>query len=154
MVDLKSNFLVLMLLIVSVTNATAKETQNFFDPYNLERVIDGDTIVASGLKIRLWGIDAPEHGDALYRVSTLYLETILSEGGLTCKFIELDRYSRSVMHCSVRGADIGSIMVQMGMAKDYTRYSGGFYQEEQAEAKRELRGIWTPGNQQKADKKH
>ena len=33
-------------------------------------------------------------------------------------------------------------MVQMGMAKDYHKYSGGYYQYEQDLAKQEGRGIW------------
>jgi hypothetical protein len=34
------------------------------------------------------------------------------------------------------------MMVQMGMAKDYHKYSGGYYQYEQDLAKQEGRGIW------------
>lgn len=108
----------------------------------LERVIDGDTFVASGKTIRLWGIDAPERGTPLYRVSTMYLKTILAEGGLSCKFIDTDRYRRSVMQCSVNAADIGAMMVQMGMAHDFTKYSKGYYTAEQKEAQRYRRGMW------------
>jgi endonuclease YncB( thermonuclease family) len=32
-------------------------------PMELERVVDGDTIIASDTKIRLWGIDTPEKGE-------------------------------------------------------------------------------------------
>jgi endonuclease YncB( thermonuclease family) len=46
----------------------------------LERVIDGDTFIASGLKIRLWGIDAPERGEPLYQHSRLVLKQILQSG--------------------------------------------------------------------------
>jgi endonuclease YncB( thermonuclease family) len=144
--------LCLLLLFVGFP-ASAKEAQDFFHPFKLERVIDGDTIVASGRKIRLWGIDAPEKGDPLFKVATMFLESVLAEGGLSCKFIEKDRYKRDVMHCGVNGADIGSMMVQMGMARDYTRYSGGFYQEEEADARKNVRGIWKPGNQSKAKRK-
>ena len=81
---------------------------------SMERVIDGDTLVASGKKIRLWGIDAPEKGEALYKISTMYLTTILKEDGLACKFIEKDRYKRDVMQCFIGSHDIGSMMVLMG----------------------------------------
>lgn len=143
-------FKILMLvLMLSTLPAQAKEAQKFDQPVRLERVVDGDTIVASGKKIRLWGINAPEKGQPLFNVATMYLKAILAEGGLACKFIEYDRYQRSVMHCSVSGADVGSMMVQMGMARDYTRYSGGFYQVEQAEARKFARGIWKATNQPK-----
>lgn len=135
-------FFLVLLCLISASAASAKDTQNFFHPFKLERVIDGDTLVASGQTIRLWGINAPEKNAPLYRVSTMYLETILAEGGLACKMIELDRYRRSVMHCTVHDADIGSMMVQMGMAKDFTKYSGGYYQEEEREARARKRGIW------------
>ena len=136
-------FCVLLLLITINTPAFSKEAQNFFQPLKLERVIDGDTFVASGQKIRLWGIDTPEKGHPLYKVTTMYLETILAEGGLACKFVEKDRYQRAVMHCRVHGADIGAMMVRMGMARDFTKYSGGFYQREEKEAKAQGRGLWS-----------
>ncbi len=34
------------------------------------------------------------------------------------------------------------MIVQMGMATDYRRYSGGYYQIEKEAAKAQLRGIW------------
>jgi endonuclease YncB( thermonuclease family) len=49
---------------------------------------------------------------------------------LSCKFIEVDRYGRGVLHCQADGLDVGSMMVQMGMAKDYRKYSGGYYTDE------------------------
>lgn len=33
-------------------------------------------------------------------------------------------------------------MVQMGMARDYSRYSGDYYDFEEKQAKRNERGIW------------
>lgn len=140
---MKQLFCFVILLTVLGTPSFAKESQNFFQPLKLERVIDGDTIVASGIKIRLWGIDTPEKGQPLYMVATLYLESILAEGGLACKHIDTDRYQRAVMHCRVNGADIGAMMVRMGMARDFTKYSGGFYQREEKEAKAKGRGLWS-----------
>jgi endonuclease YncB( thermonuclease family) len=46
------------------------------------------------------------------------------------------------MHCEINGADIGAMMVLMGMARDFEKYSGGFYQQEQIEAQKYRRGIW------------
>lgn len=40
------------------------------------------------------------------------------------------------------GLDVASIMVQMGMASDYKRYSGGYYQHEEQRARDGGRGIW------------
>ena len=119
---------------------------NSAEPYRvmiLERVIDGDTIVASGQKIRLWGIDTPEKDEPHFLAAKMLLESLLKDGELSCKFIEEDRYQRSVMHCLIDGLDIGSMMVRVGMAKDYSRYSGDYYQYEENLAKSEKLGIWT-----------
>jgi endonuclease YncB( thermonuclease family) len=118
---------------------SAKE---MYEALELERVIDGDTFVASGFKIRLWGIDAPEKDEPLYEISKKALELFLETGQLDCKFIDKDRYSRDVMHCLSGGKDIGALMVKTGFAKDYTKYSGGFYQAEEKYAKDSSLGIW------------
>jgi endonuclease YncB( thermonuclease family) len=108
----------------------------------LERVIDGDTFVASGLKIRLWGIDAPERSEPLYQHSRLVLEQILRSGALSCSPVDRDRYDRVVMQCRSDETDIGSLMVRAGYARDYARYSKGFYGEEQDAAQSSGTGIW------------
>lgn len=117
-------------------------TKSFHAEYTLERVIDGDTIVADGIKIRLWGIDAPEKKSDFYLPSKLLLESILSEGILRCKFIEKDRYQSYIMHCLIDDLDVGSMMVQVGMAKDYSKYSGDFYQYEEDQARAKRLGMW------------
>ena len=107
-----------------------------------ERVIDGDTFVASGVKIRLWGVDAPEKNETLYAVSSKALKHFLNGASLACKFITRDRYERDVMHCLVNGADLGALMVKSGFAKDYRKYSQGFYQSEEDFALEAGLGIW------------
>ena len=116
---------------------------DFHVGFKLDYVIDGDTIVADGIKIRLWGIDAPEKKDKYYLPSKMLLESMLSEGKLTCLFVEKDRYKRHVMVCHIDGRDIGSKMVQVGMAKDYSKYSNNYYQYEEALAKAQKIGIWS-----------
>ncbi len=108
---------------------TFKDRQT--EELNFERIIDGDTFAASGKKIRLWGIDAPKRGDENYNLSPFALEHFVSNYILSCKFIETDRYQRYVMQCFANGEDLGSMMVKFGFAKDYNKYSGGFYKQEQ-----------------------
>lgn len=113
-----------------------------FEPLALERVIDGDTFVASGIKIRLWGIDAPERDEPLYQHSRQALLHFLASGALTCSQIDMDRYGRSVMQCESDRQDVGALMVRAGFAKDFARYSKGFYAAEEEEARRGNLGIW------------
>jgi endonuclease YncB( thermonuclease family) len=106
--------------------------------------VDGDTFVADGRTIRVWGIDAPERGDPVFLASKMYMEVILENAReLRCKFIDVDRYGRDVLHCQADGLDIGSMMVQMGMARDYRKYSGGYYAEEERLARDEDERIWS-----------
>lgn len=112
------------------------------EPMVLERVIDGDTFMASGRRIRLWGIDAPERGDPRYDSSRVALEYFLKSGGLACAYIDTDRYGRSVMRCETDGVDLGSLMVRAGFARDFERYSKGSYAQEEDEARAGESGIW------------
>lgn len=108
-----------------------------------ERTIDGDTFVAGGRIIRVWGIDAPEKGDVAYKVSMWLLQSLVQDKILNCRFISHDKYKRSVMQCLSGDLDVGSTMVKFGMAKDYKKYSAGYYQSEEKEAKELKRGIWS-----------
>ena len=147
-------FALVLLLVSNVVYAAISEDEAFFQvpeeiveqelykKLELERVVDGDTIMASGIKIRLWGIDAPEKNEPLYAVSSKALELFMNGGLLSCKFIEFDKYKRSVMHCFVGKRDLGASMVKTGFAKDYSKYSGDFYASEQRFAKKAKLGIW------------
>lgn len=124
-----------------IFNDTA-QPEFFYEALRLERVIDGDTFVASGKKIRLWGINAPEKNAPLYDLSTQKFKEILLSGSLRCKHIDVDKYSREVMYCISGSYDVGSIMVRKGLAKNYVRYSGGFYRIEEQFAQKNKLGIW------------
>ena len=131
-------FLIVFVLFSHVAIADEKLTS-----FNLERVIDGDTFVASGKKIRLWGIDAPEKDHPVSFASTLFLETLLKQGELECKQIDIDRYKRLVMQCFVDGKDVAADLVRFGLATDYKRYSKGHYNFEEDLARRNESGIWS-----------
>ena len=45
--------------------------------------------------------------------------------------------------CKVDGMDIGSLMVSLGWAVDYERYSKGHYQVEQFQAQKQGLGLWS-----------
>lgn len=126
----------------SVFPQALKDKPNII-PLKYERTIDGDTFVAGGRIIRVWGIDAPEKGDVAYKVSTWLLQGLVQDKVLNCKFVALDQYKRDVMQCLSGDLDVGATMVKFGMAKDYRKYSAGYYQPEEKEAKQLKRGIWS-----------
>ncbi len=114
-------------------------------------VTDGDGLRIGSERIRLWGIDAPELGQACTRSRTAYpcgieardaLEHLLSAGGLSCERLYQDRYGRTVARCAVAGADLGAAMVRLGWAVDFERYSKGAYADEEVQARAARRGLW------------
>lgn len=115
------------------------------------RVIDGDTLEISGERVRLFGIDAPEHDqrctDAAGRPwacgtrATEALRDLTRGRAVRCSGEEQDRYGRLVARCTVAGRDLGAAMVHDGMAFAYRRYSRDYVGAEE-QAKAAGRGIW------------
>lgn len=115
-----------------------------------ERTIDGDTFVASGRTIRLWGIDAPELDHPIGYAAKLYTQALVSIEPIRCHQMHIDRYKREVMKSSDPTGDIGAQLVKMGMAIDYEHYSKGYYRHQEYKAQRENRGIWKYGRSVRA----
>jgi endonuclease YncB( thermonuclease family) len=112
---------------------------------------DGDTLRIDGVRVRLWGMDAPELGAMCLRGEHTYdagaaardaLVGLISNRAVECARVELDRYGRTVARCSVDGLDLSGAMVRAGWAYEFIRYSKGQYQAEESEARAAGRGIW------------
>ncbi len=107
-----------------------------------EYIVDGDTLDVDDTRIRLWGINTPERGQQGYEEAKEYLVKITANATLNCAAFYFDRYKRTVASCEIEGQDIGRMMVLSGMARDYTKYSKGFYANDELEAKQQKRGMW------------
>ena len=115
-------------------------------------VVDGDTLEIHGMRIRLWGVDAPESSqlcrgeDSLqYRCGAQAandLDSFIARRPVNCTPVAADQYGRTVATCSVAGADIGEWLVHNGLALDWPQYSKGKYGSSQREADRSGRGMW------------
>ncbi|SEN94776.1 nuclease homologue [Gemmobacter aquatilis] len=91
-------------------------------------VTDGDTIRDGALRIRLWGIDAPELQDPRGPASRAYLRALIDGQPVACDPRNADRYGRTVATCHLPdGRDLACEMVRAGMAHDWPRYSKGAY---------------------------
>ena len=115
------------------------------------RVVDGDSLVVAGERVRLFGIDAPEltqrcdvsgRNWACGAWAKEALTQIVGQGVLRCDALDRDRYGRTVARCLVSGRDVGAAMVQAGAATAYLRYSHD-YAAAEAAAKRAARGLWS-----------
>jgi endonuclease YncB( thermonuclease family) len=113
-------------------------------------VIDGDTIEIHGIRIRLFGIDAPESGQSCralgkdYRCgqrAALALSDKIGSQLVECQPRDRDRYGRVVGMCFAAGEEINAWMVAQGWALAYRHYSHDYVSQEQSASNAKL-GMW------------
>jgi endonuclease YncB( thermonuclease family) len=117
-------------------------------------VIDGDTIIVAGERVRLHGIDAPELDQTFWcqgqnlpcgAMALAALEALTAGVTLRCEAVERDRHGRLVAKCfSPNGIDVGRRLVSAGWALAYRRYSMDYVGAEE-EARKAKRGMWRGG---------
>lgn len=114
------------------------------------RAVDGDTLVVADQRVRLFGIDAPEHdqrceaGGASWDCGGFAQKELarrIAGQELTCTGKGRDRYDRLLATCDVAGQDLGAALVAAGAATAYRRYSDDYVGEE-GSARAAGLGIW------------
>jgi endonuclease YncB( thermonuclease family) len=118
----------------------------------VDRVIDGDTISVlttdyERIRVRLYGIDAPERGQEGGPASTAALSSMLAGRQVEVEVHDIDRYSRQVAVVFLGGRNVNLEMVRQGHAWVYDRYCKlpGVCREmarAQGLAKSEGKGLW------------
>lgn len=113
------------------------------------RIVDGDTLIVLGERVRLRGIDAPELGQKCAagdgtshpcgRLAARHLEALVGGGRVDCTGHDTDRYGRFLGVCRTGddGLSLNAAMVESGWAVAYGDHGR---LERQARAGR--RGIW------------
>lgn len=111
------------------------------------RVIDGDSLVLDGFKVRLVGIDAPEldqfcqAGEGAYpcgRRAREHLQALVGiEASVACRSEGEDKYGRMLAECFSGSLSLNAQMVRDGWAVSY----GDFLWLER-EARKAKRGVW------------
>lgn len=117
----------------------------------VSKVIDGDTIELltkenpynhiTKLKIRLYGIDAPELKQAYGKEAKKYLSALILKQEVSLIIENKDKYDRFVSTLFLKGQDINKEMVKNGYAHAYESFSKK-YLAEQANAKIFKLGLW------------
>lgn len=117
----------------------------------VSKVIDGDTIELlakenpyhhiTKLKIRLYGIDAPELKQAYGKEAKEYLSALILKQEVSLIIENKDKYDRFVGTIFLKGQDINKEMVKNGYAHAYESFSKK-YLAEQADAKKFKLGLW------------
>ena len=100
-------------------------------------VIDGDTIVISRTKIRLFGIDAPELDQPFGETSKWALDSLCKGKRVTAHVNGDLSHDRVVAVCKLPcGMDLGAEMVRQGLALDWPHFSDGVYRHLEPEGVR------------------
>lgn len=116
------------------------------------RVSDGDTLwlrpATDGLsrkpvKVRLLGIDAPEHCQAGGAAATTALQTRVLQRTVVVRVVGTDRYGRLLGGLQLNGEDVAAWMVREGHAWSHRRYGvADVYAAEERQARDTRRGLF------------
>ena len=115
------------------------------------KIVDGDTIVLNGEKIRFSGIDTPELKQTCMKGEQkvfcgMFAKMLLIKkiGNETPKCISegKDAYKRTLAECFINGESLSVFLVRSGYAFAYKKYSKKFIKEEEF-AKENKLGMWS-----------
>ena len=136
----------------SANDSKKKPSFSISGTLKVTQISDGDSIRSDKLRIRLFGIDAPEKKqqctdakgkkwDCGIAAQKALEQLIDSASKLSCELKDVDRYGRLVMRCYAGKIDIGAALVKAGLALTYKQYSLIYTQDENA-AKTAQAGMW------------
>ena len=181
---MKKIILVLTMLLILGLHSCSASLPPGFVAGTVTRVWDGDTVTLEleeptniklpnkqeavslprSLRIRLAGIDAPEHDQYLGRQATNALRYLVLHKAVKVQIFEQDKYHRHIARLYLPyttefppppssavydpGRDVGLEMLQKGMAWHYTYFDThnpnyAAYTQAEEEAKRNHLGVWS-----------
>ena len=114
------------------------------------KIVDGDTIILNGEKIRFSGIDTPElkqtciQGDQKLNCGMHAKLLLLKKIGNNipkCISEGKDIYKRTLAECFINGESLSSFLVRSGYAFAYRKYSKKFIKDEEYAKKIKI-GMW------------
>lgn len=141
----------LLLLVLSVACKNPEKTEPQFDLRGkVVRIADGDTFTLltgdqQQVRVRLHGIDAPEHGQDFGQVARQGLSDLIFERVVYVDEQEKDRYGRVVGIVYDTGKRcVNEELLRRGLAWHYTRYDDNEqWGQLQQEARQKKRGLWS-----------
>lgn len=116
------------------------------------KVIDGDTITLltsknKQVKVRLYGIDAPERSQDFGEKSRKVLANFIAGKNVDVSVLDVDRYGRYVSRIIIDGKDLTEELLKTGMAWVYTAYCKipecGLWKSLETQAKVSKIGLWS-----------
>ena len=87
----------------------------------VERVVDGDTVIANNQSVRLLGMNTPERGEKYYEEAKVFLEELVLNKTVELRFgkEKYDRYNRILGYLFLGGKNINLEIVKEGYANFY-----------------------------------
>ena len=107
-------------------------------------MLDGDTIVVSGIHVRLKGVAAPEvahfgePGEPGGEAAKAFMVELIEGETVVCDLTQERTHGRRVGWCYRGGKDIAEALIAAGLARDCPRFCGGRYAAVEPAAAREL----------------
>lgn len=141
----------LIIILCAVLSGCAFEANNKSDPSPRVRVVgvvDGDTVKVltadnTQLRVRLYGIDAPESRQPYGQAAKQHLSGLIFGRDVGLTITGVDLYGRSIGIIILDGTDINLEMIRAGMAWCYRRYCDNpKYIEAEKTAKATKIGLW------------
>jgi len=114
--------LILFALNYKFVNNAVIEFVNDYEEVNVERIIDGDTIVVgNNTHVRLLGINTPEKGEEYYSEARNFLESIILNKTVRLEYgkEKYDRYGRELAYVIYKGKNVNLEIVDEGYANFY-----------------------------------
>ena len=138
---MKNLFLILLISLLWIDASSA----------NSLKILDGDTIVLNGEKIRFVGIDTPELKQTCLKDNEevkcgmhakMLLIKKIGNNIPMCIGKKKDFYKRTLAECFVNGESLSKFLVRRGYAFAYRKYSKKFIKDENF-AKSNKLGMWS-----------
>lgn len=115
-------------------------------------IADGDTITVldkdhTQIRVRLYGIDCPEHGQDYGNVAKQFTSDFCK--GKTVRICKTgnDRYGRTLAFVIVGKDTLNTELLKAGLAWHYSYYDGNpVWQRYEAEARKAKKGLWSLPN--------
>ncbi|MDR2869535.1 MAG: thermonuclease family protein [Deferribacteraceae bacterium] len=120
-------------------------------PGDVINIADGDTLTVMNemgeeMKVRLYGIDAPESSQKYGAKAKQALQHLLDGHKVTVEVIDIDQYGRQVGVLEVDGININELMLEGGHAWFYGNYCRKSFCDRweliSAQARTEKKGLW------------
>ena len=148
----KFSFLIILLFFCIVSLSSNNDSAQTVISGKVVKVADGDTITILNsenkqIKIRLYGIDAPEKAQDFGKISKNYMSELVAGKTIDVTVMNIDRYGRSVGRIKIDEKEVAEEMLKAGLAWLYTYYCKipecNHWKELETQAKVAKVGLWS-----------